>query len=80
MPNAPDPDDVRIETGWRIGYGHASLIGILRPELAYPGRKVARGRTVTTTLYAEPCNCPDDHVEIWVRPYVEAADVVDDAE
>ena len=53
-----------------IGYGHASLIGILRPDLAYPDRKVQQGKRVLTRIDAEPCACPDDHVEVWVRRIV----------
>lgn len=50
-----------------IGYGHASLIGALRPDVAYPKRKVRRGSKVVTTITATPCDCPDAHVEVWVR-------------
>jgi hypothetical protein len=50
-----------------IGYGHASLIGALRPDVAYPKRKVRRGTAVVATITATPCDCPDAHVEVWVR-------------
>jgi hypothetical protein len=51
----------------RIGYSHASLIGCLRPDVAYPDRKVRRGNRVVTTITAEPCDCADEHVEVFVR-------------
>jgi hypothetical protein len=51
----------------QLGYAHASLIDTLRPDIAYPGRKVRPARAVVTELYAEPCDCPDDHLEVWAR-------------
>jgi hypothetical protein len=50
-----------------IGYAHASLIGMLRPDVAYPKRKVRAGVKVHATITAAPCECPDEHVEVWVR-------------
>lgn len=66
----PDPGPVADEPpsdAVRIGYAHASLIGCLRPDVAYPGRKVRAGTRVDTSITASPCECPDDHVEVWVR-------------
>ena len=51
----------------RAGFTHASVIGILRPEVAYPTRKVKAGEYARATIYRDPCPCPDDHVEVWVR-------------
>ena len=61
-----------VETLIRVGYAHASLIGSLRPDVAHPERKgktkIPRAKASLTTIYANPCQCPDDHVEVWVRP------------
>lgn len=65
--------DVTQSTGnpgyaqFRVGYGHASLIDSLRPDVAYPGRRVKAARSMITTIFAKPCHCPDEHVEVWVR-------------
>ena len=40
-----------------IGWAHASLIQ--REGVA------KRGKTVTTILLDDPCNCPDEHIEVW---------------
>ena len=53
-----------------IGYAHASLIGALRPDIAYPTRKIRRGAAVITTITAAPCDCSDTHVEVWVREWL----------
>jgi hypothetical protein len=50
-----------------VGYGHASLLECLRPDLAYPGRKVRRAQVLFTQVFAQPCDCGDDHVEVWAR-------------
>ena len=52
-----------------IGYDHASIIGCLRPDVAYPDRKIKAGKSVVTTITAKPCDCADEHghVEVFVR-------------
>lgn len=57
-----------------VGFTHASIIGCLRPDIAYPKRKIRAGTKVHTSITAVPCDCPDDHVEVWVR----GLDVPDD--
>jgi hypothetical protein len=49
-----------------VGYAHFSLVEGLRPEIAYPDRKIRKGRQAVTTVTAAPCDCPDRHVEVWV--------------
>jgi len=51
-----------------LGYTHASVIGCLQPEVAYPTRKVKPSETVITTIFRQPCTCPDQHVELWIEP------------
>jgi hypothetical protein len=51
-----------------LGYGHASLVESLRPDVSHPTRKIRRATKVIATITAKPCDCPDDHVEVWVRP------------
>jgi hypothetical protein len=53
--------------GVLIGYTHASVVGCLRPDVAYPDRKIRAGTSVVETITARPCLCPDAHVEVWVR-------------
>lgn len=52
-----------------IGYEHGGIIGCLRPDVAYPDRKIRAGTKVHTTILAKPCPCNDEkgHVEVWVR-------------
>lgn len=54
--------------GLLIGYSHASLIGCLRPDVAYPDRKIRAGKSVVTTITKDPCDCADEkgHVEVWI--------------
>jgi hypothetical protein len=54
-----------------LGYTHASVIGVHRPEVAYPDRKVQPSPTSITTIYTKPCTCPDRHTEVWVEPIVD---------
>lgn len=60
-----DPDDGLI----LIGYDHASLIDSMRPDLAYPGRKIRAGTDCVTRITATPCECGDEkgHVEVFVK-------------
>lgn len=51
----------------RLGFGHWSLVESLRPDVAYPDRKVRRARSAITEVYSSPCPCPADHVEVWAR-------------
>ena len=51
----------------KIGYGHVGLIGSLRPDIAYPERKIRPGGRVVTTITSKPCECDDEHVEVFVR-------------
>lgn len=57
------PDDLI-----KIGYGHASMINCMRPDIAYPDRKIRTASRVYTEILKDPCPCPDEHVEVWVRP------------
>lgn len=50
-----------------IGYEHASIISIHRPDIAHPGRKIRPGFKSVGTVLSNPCECADDHVEVWVR-------------
>jgi hypothetical protein len=66
--SGPSSDD--LEEVFFVGYDHASIIGCLRPDLAYPDRKIRAGKRLVTTITAEPCDCPDEHVKVFVsRPY-----------
>lgn len=60
-----DPDAELIS----VGYSHASLIAGMRPDLAYPGRKIRAGTDCVTRITATPCECADEkgHVEVFVR-------------
>ena len=51
-----------------VGFGHASLVDSLRPDVAYPTRKVRRAKSAVTEILASPCDCADAHVEVWARP------------
>jgi hypothetical protein len=62
-----------VDSAILVGYAHASLIGSLRPDIAYPHRakgkgRIPRAKAALTTVTAKPCQCPDDHVEVWVIP------------
>lgn len=63
--------DEELDTVFLVGYDHASIIGILRPDLAYPERPgLAGGKKLLTTITKEPCDCPDEHVKVYVsRPF-----------
>jgi hypothetical protein len=50
-----------------VGYAHASMMDSLRPDLAYPDRKVRATPEVMTAISARPCACHSEHVEIWAR-------------
>lgn len=50
-----------------VGYTHASVIGIHRPDIAYPDRKIKAGKKSVGDITTEPCACADDHVEVFVR-------------
>jgi hypothetical protein len=49
-----------------IGYTHASIIGVHRPDVAYPDRKIRRGKKSYGDIHSEMCPCADKHVEVWV--------------
>jgi hypothetical protein len=53
-----------------VGYAHASIIGAMRPEVAYPDRKIRAAKRSVGDITAELCLCDDDagHVEVWVKP------------
>lgn len=55
------------DTDILVGYGHAAILDTLRPDITHPARKVRRARSIITTVFADPCKCADEHVEIWVR-------------
>lgn len=57
---------MRLVHAIRIGYGHAGMIGPLRPDIIHPGRRIRRADRVVTEITTQPCDCPDDHVEVWV--------------
>lgn len=50
-----------------IGYMHSSVINGHRPDIAYPHRKIRPAKKSYCMVYSNPCPCPDDHVELWVR-------------
>ena len=52
----------------RLGFAHWSALESLRPDVAYPDRKVRRARAAITEVYSSPCDCPADHLELWARP------------
>jgi hypothetical protein len=52
----------------RLGWTHASVIGMLQPEVAHPGRKVKASPSIITMVFREPCTCPDTHIELWCEP------------
>jgi hypothetical protein len=56
----------RTEPNLLLGYVHASVLGQLRPEVAYPDRKVKPSQSCLTTLLREPCHCGSEHLEVWV--------------
>jgi hypothetical protein len=58
-----DPAEVRL------GYAHAGLIGSLRPDVAYPHRKIKAGSRVVTVITSKPCDCDDEngHIAIYAR-------------
>jgi hypothetical protein len=51
-----------------VGYDHASIIGCLRPDVAYPDRRIRAGTRLVTEITRKPCPCPDDHVAVFVQP------------
>lgn len=51
-----------------VGFGHASIIDTLRPDVAYPSRKVKVAKSIFTELLASPCTCSGLHVSVWVQP------------
>ena len=65
----PSPPEAAPNTFIFIGYDHAGIIGCLRPDVAYPDRKIKAGTKVHTTITAMPCDCGDErgHVEVFVR-------------
>jgi hypothetical protein len=56
-----------------VGYTHASIIRILRPDVAYPDRKVAASSAALGTTTSQPCQCPDEHVAVYVLPMPQEA-------
>lgn len=64
FPEAPPEDELIF-----VGYDHAGIIGGLRPDVAYPSRKIKRAKACVSTITAELCDCPDEkgHVEVFVR-------------
>jgi hypothetical protein len=62
--------DEELETVFLVGYAHASLLRGLRPDLAYPDRKIRGAKRSVTTITKDPCDCPDEHVKVYVSaPY-----------
>lgn len=50
-----------------VGYTHGSIIGIHRPDIANPKRKIRQGFKSYGEVLSAPCDCSDEHVEVWVR-------------
>lgn len=49
-----------------LGWSHASLIETLRPDIAYPSRRVRQARSVVTEIFSSPCDCSDRHIMVYV--------------
>jgi hypothetical protein len=48
-----------------VGYAHASVVESMRPDIAYPNRKVRAARSAFLEVTAVRCDCPEGHIEVW---------------